>query len=1164
MSEFVHLHLHSHFSLLDGANQIDAVIRRASEMRMPALALTDHGNLFGAVQFHDTALEYGLNPIIGCEIYVARGGHKSKSGRSDQSNHLVLLATNARGYQNLVKLVSLGYLQGFYYRPRIDLELLQECREGLVGLSACLKGIVAWNLAQDHYSQAREEAGKLAEILGRENFYLELQDHGIEEQEKVNSGVLRLARELDLSLVATNDCHYLSKADSFAHEVLLCIQTGKTIQDKNRLRYPTDEFYFKSPQEMESLFGHAPQALSNTLEIAEKCTFRLGEPENIFPDFQVPPGYTLESWFEKVVREGFQERLHHLKQLETEGRLRYPLEDYQKRLDREVEMIKKMKFPGYFLIVWDFIRYARENGIPVGPGRGSAAGSLVSYAMRITDVDPLQYDLLFERFLNPERVTPPDIDIDFCMVRRNEVIDYVTRRYGRENVSQIITFGTMAARGAIRDVGRSLNIPYAEVDRIARLVPQTPDATLQKALDRVKELKESAKSDPRYSQLIDVARQLEGLSRHASTHAAGIVIAPKPLIDLIPLYKTNKDEITTQYTMTDLERLGLLKMDFLALTTLTVIEQTRAQIRGQLGVELALDQLDLNDQKTFKLFCEGKTTGIFQFESAGMRDILKRLQPSRFEDLIALNALYRPGPIQGGMIDDFVARRHGKVKIQYEVAALEEILKETYGVIVYQEQVMQIASKLAGFSLGEADLLRRAMGKKKKQVMQAQRKKFLAGCQARGTESSKAKRIFELMEQFAGYGFNKSHSTAYALLAFQTAYLKAHYPVQFIASLLTSEMSNTDKIVKHLAECKEMGIRVLPPDINASELDFLASGQDIKFGLAAIRNVGESAIRAVLQRRREISRFASFYEFCEKVDLRVVNKRVVESLIKAGAFDSLGYRRKSLMEVLDRAIEHGQKAQRDRLSGQRGLFLEAPASGDGNGEDLPNIGEWPDRQKWTYEKETLGYYVTGHPLQDFKKELKKFSPLPTAEVSEEILGREISIGGMISALRRLRTRKGDSMATFQLEDLTGTLEVLVWPNTYERYRTLIENDVPVLVRGRCEVDAKGDTRLLCSGIVHLDSLWNDAVRKAKIRIPLPSLDTNKVSQLHSLVTRYHGNCPLEFELLQRKKYRILVIPEENLLINPLPSFVESVEKLFGENSVTLYTGKRSDSGRTAF
>ena len=1152
MPEFVHLHLHSHFSLLDGANKIDTLARRAAELKMPAIALTDHGNLFGAVQFHDIMHEHGVKPIIGCEVYVARKGRKDRTGRSDQSNHLVLLASSDEGYRNLVKLVSLGFLEGFYYRPRIDRELLDQHAKGLVALSACLKGSVASNLSQDRYGEARKEAADLSEILGPDNFYLELQDHGIEDQKKVNTEMVRLARELNLPLVATNDCHYLSQEDAFAHDVLLCIQTGKTVQDQDRLRYRSDQFFFKTASEMESLFGHLPETLSNTLQIAEQCTFRLGKTKSIFPEFQIPTGYTLDTYLEKVTREGFNGRRHHLQKREQEGKLRRPLEEYQVRLEQELKMIQQMKFSGYFLIVWDFIRYAREQGIPVGPGRGSAAGSLVSYALQITDLDPLQYDLLFERFLNPARITPPDIDIDFCMLRRNEVIDYVTRKYGRDNVSQIITFGTMAARAAIRDVGRGLNIPYAEVDRLARLVPQTLDTTLEKATQKVGDLQRLAQSDPRYQQLLATAQKLEGFARHASTHAAGVVIAPQPLIELIPLYKSNKDEITTQYAMGDLERLGLLKMDFLALTTLTVIDQTLSQIRSQLGTELELGQIDLDDERTYQLFCEGKTTGIFQFESSGMREILRRLRPSRFEDLIALNALYRPGPIQGGMIDNFIARRHGEVRIQYEVPALEEMLKETYGVIVYQEQVMQIASTLAGFSLGEADLLRRAMGKKKRRVMSAQKKKFLDGCKSRGIESKKAARIFELMEQFAGYGFNKSHSTAYALLAYQTAYLKTHYPVQFMAAMLTSEVSNTDKIVQYLAEAKEMGIQVNPPDINASELHFLASGNHIKFGLAAIRNVGESAIRAILSCRRDLEVFRSFPEFCEKVDLRSVNKRVLEALVKAGTFDSLGYTRKSLADMLDVLIERAQKAQRDRESGQRGLFSQVDDSFAAK-EEIPNMGEWPDRVKWAHEKETLGCYVTGHPLKEYVSEVKNFTSLSTADIGEETSGRDVKLGGMITSLRRLRTRKGDPMAIFHLQDLVGAIEVLVWPNTYERCHTLLDSEAPVLVTGRCEADERGPARLLCSEMVSFDSLWEGSIHSARINIPIPTLSPDKLAKLQGVLNRYPGRCPLQFRLVRPKHYRIQLIPHNDICVNPAPSFVQEIEKLFGENSVTLYT-----------
>jgi DNA polymerase-3 subunit alpha len=812
-----------------------------------------------------------------------------------------------------------------------------------------------------------------------------------------------------------------------------------------------------------------------------------------------------------------------------------------------------MKFSGYFLIVWDFMRYAREQGIAVGPGRGSAAGSLVSYAMQITDVDPLQYGLLFERFLNPERVTPPDIDIDFCMHRRNQVIDYVTRKYGRDNVSQIITFGTMAARGAIRDVGRGLNIPYGEVDRIARLVPSGPDVTLKKSLKAVKELRDLTAGDERYGQLLTVAQRLEGLARHASTHAAGIVIAPRPLIELIPLYKSSKDEITTQYTMNDLERLGLLKMDFLALTTLTLIEQTLEQIREQSNPEIDLEKINLQDEDTFRLFCEGRTTGIFQFESRGMREILKQLQPSRFEDLIAMNALYRPGPIQGGMIDDFVARRHGKVKIRYEVPELEEILRETYGVIVYQEQVMQIASKLAGFSLGEADLLRRAMGKKKKKVMQGQKKQFLKGCRERGVDSRKAKKIYDLIEQFAGYGFNKSHSTAYAILAYQTAFLKSHYPVQFMAALLTSETSNTDKMVQYLNECRDVGIRVLPPNINSGTLHFSARGESIQFGLAAIRNVGEAAIRSILSCRDEVKTFTGFSHFLEHGDLRTLNKRVLEALIKSGAFDSLNRSRRGLLENLDRAIERAQKAQKDRLSGQLNLFQRAGGPVAAAPPEREPEAEWPDDLKWRYEKEALGHYVTGHPLKGYQAELARFSDLKAREVSEETGGRELSIGGLITGVKPLTTRKGDAMATFVLEDLSGSVDVLVWPKAYRKCQSLLESAPPVLLRGRCDSDVRGKMRILCSDLVPLDSLWNGAVQSARITIPLPSLDNHKVTGLHDLVSRHPGKCPLQFELVEQESYRIRLIPVQELAVNPIPAFVTAVEDLFGKSSVTLYT-----------
>ncbi len=1152
-ARFTHLHLHSYYSLLDGANKLEGVVRRASELGMPALALTDHGNLFGAVQFHDVAREHDVKPIVGCEVYVAQGSRFEKRGNSGGSNHLVLLARNATGYHNLVRLVSLGYLEGFYYRPRIDLDLLSRHSEGLIALSACLKGSVAWNLAKGQYEKARDHAADMKDIFGPDHYYLEIQDHGIEDQQRTNPDIIKLAGELELPIICSNDCHYLQQEDAFAHDILLCVQTGKTVEETNRLRYHSDQFYFKTPDEMDELFGHIPGALSNTLAVAEMCDFVFPEDQNVFPDFDVPESHSVDSYFEEVCRTGFQKRKSTLQAMEKEGKLRHDFEDYEKRLDREIEIIKQMKYPGYFLITWDFIKYARDEGIPVGPGRGSAAGSLVSYALEITDIDPLQYDLLFERFLNPERVTPPDIDIDFCTNRRSEVIDYVTGKYGSQNVSQIITFGTMAARGAIRDVGRGLNVPYAEVDKIAKLVPLSPDTTLDGALETEKDLRDIAESDPRYGQLIEVAQRLEGLARHCSTHAAGVVIAPKPLIELVPLYKSPKDEITTQYPMTDLERLGLLKMDFLGLTTLTVIEQTLDQIRTGLAIELDLSSITLKDEKTYELFCEGRTSGIFQFESSGMREILKKLQPSRFDDLIALNALYRPGPLKGGMVDDFIERRHGRVKVEYPSPELREILEPTYGVIVYQEQVMQIASTLAGFSLGAADLLRRAMGKKKKKVMEAQRKKFMQGAKELNRDLKKAGETFDLMEKFAGYGFNKSHSAAYALLAYQTAYLKAHYPAQFMAAMLTAETSNTDKIVRYFGECREMGLTVLPPDISTSELTFRATGENtIHFGLAAVKNVGESAILSILRSRASLKRFSDFFQFCEEVDLRSVNKRVIESLVKSGTFDSLGYYRRDLVEVLDRALEHGQNVQRDRLSGQKGLFAEISGpEGESRDKDVPRTFEWGDREKWSYEKETLGFYISGHPLLKYEAELKQFSKATVEELNDSMAGREIAIGGIIASVQKKKTRKGDNMATFQLEDLTGAVECVLFPRSYEALKDRLGGDEPVLVTGKCDDNSQGSLQILANDISPLTDLWKSEVEKAKIRIDVSSLDQRKMTSLEFILKRHRGNCPVEFELLQPRQFSLRLIPSQAIHVNPAPEFIQAVEQLFGNASVRL-------------
>src|SRR6516162_6095852 len=806
--QFVHLHVHTDYSLLDGACETSELLDEASRQRMPAVAITDHGNLFAAANFFYEASKRDVKPLIGCEVYLAKGSRHDRGEKANVNggpekaevepgmrgtNHLVLLCETPEGYHNLVKLVSSGFLEGFYYKPRIDYDLLAKHNKGLIALSACLRGPVTESVVEERLDQARENAYRLRDIFGKGNFFLEVQDQGPDIEKGVNGDLVRLSKETGIPLVATNDCHNLHHDDAHAQEVLLCIQTAKTLSDAHRMKFTTDQFYFKTAQEMAQVFRELPDALSRTVDIAARCNVKVDRIPNALPEFKVPEGHTPDSYFERVAREGFAQRLPYLDRLTKQGALRNPLSEYERRLTAEIEMIKKMHYEGYFLIVWDFIHYARAQEVPVGPGRGSAAGSLVSYALRITDVDPLQYNLLFERFLNPERVSMPDIDIDFCMRRRGELIDYVTRKYGRENISQIITFGTMAAKAAIKDVGRAMDIPYGEVDRLAKLVPATLGIELQTALAESPQLKSAVESDEKLKDLMNVAMRLEGLSRHASTHAAGVVISPQPLAELVPVYKTNRDEITTQYDMNALERIGLLKMDFLGLTTLTVLHDAVKMVQNNRGVAIDLDSLPLDDEAAYKLFARGETTAIFQFESHGMRDILRRYQPTRIEDLTALNALYRPGPIQGGMIDDFINRKHGKTKVSYELPQLKDILEETYGVILYQEQVMQIANRLASFSLGEADILRRAMGKKKKEEMAAQRAKFMAGCAANKLPEKKAEKIFNLMEEFAGYGFNKSHSCAYALLAYQTAYLKTHYPVEFMAALLTSETGSAEK-----------------------------------------------------------------------------------------------------------------------------------------------------------------------------------------------------------------------------------------------------------------------------------------------------------------------------------------------------------------------------------
>src|SRR6266498_58528 len=864
MSQFVHLHLHTDYSMLDGACDVEKLCHRAKELGMPAVAMTDHGNIFGAVHFVNAAKAAGIKPIIGCELYVCKkDDHRIERTppEGDTYNHLLVLAENEEGYRNLVKITSEASLHGFYYKPRVSKNFLAEHAKGLIALSGCLKGEVAEYLTEEKYDAARNAAATYSDIFGKQNFFLEIQDQGLEMEHRIHPGLFRLEKDLGLPLIATNDSHYLCEDDAHAQDVMVCIQTGKSIQDPNRMKFEGTGFYVKSHDEMYQVFKDAPDVLSRTLGIAERCHVRLEKVSNPFPHFDVPAGYTLDSYFEHISREGFARRLEVLREVSSAGKLKHGLGDYEQRLTRELSIIQQMKFSGYFLIVWDFIRYAREHDIPVGPGRGSAAGSLVSYALGITDIDPLQQELLFERFLNPERVSLPDIDIDFCMNRRGEVIDYVTQKYGRDNVAQIITFGTMAAKAAIKDVGRAMDIPYADVDRIAKMVPTQLNITLDQAIADSPQLNEAYAKDPQVRELLDTAKKLEGLVRNSGVHAAGVVISPRPLTDLVPLHRTKNEEIVTAFDMVAIEKMGLLKMDFLGLTTLTILDDALKLIKQTRNEQVDLKSIPLHDETTYeKVFHSGLTSGVFQFESHGMRDVLRRYKPNSIEDLTALNALYRPGPIQGGMVDDFIDRKHGKKAVVYDLPELKELLQETYGVIVYQEQVMQISNRLAGYSLGDADLLRRAMGKKKVEEMAKQRDRFVQGATQRGFPARKITKIFDLMEQFAGYGFNKSHSAAYAWLAYQTAYLKTHFPVEFMAALLTSVTGSTDDVVKYINECREMGIAVEPPDINVSDANFTPHGPAIRFGLAAVKNVGHNAIESIVAARKQLGKFQSIYE----------------------------------------------------------------------------------------------------------------------------------------------------------------------------------------------------------------------------------------------------------------------------------------------------------------
>ena len=1156
MSEFTHLHLHTDYSLLDGACGVDGLIKRVSDIGQKAVAMTDHGNIYGTVEFVEAANKAGIKPIVGCELYVCKKDDHRAPPEGDTYNHLLVLAENEEGYRNLIKITSEASMHGFYYKPRISKKFLADHSKGLIGLSGCLAGEVCENLLAGKYDAARGAAANYQEIFGKGNFFMEIQDQGLPEEHQIHADLFRIEKELGIPMVATNDSHYLCEDDAHAQDVLVCVQTGKSVNDTNRLKFHGNQFFVKTADEMKQLFSGREDVLAQTMAIAERCNFKLNKVKNPFPEFPLPDGYTLDSYFEHVAREGFARRWESLGLLEAAGRLKKSRSDYDQRLARELAIIQQMKFSGYFLIVWDFIRYARENSIPVGPGRGSAAGALVAYAMGITDIDPLQHELLFERFLNPERISMPDIDIDFCMNRRGEVIQYVTHKYGRENVAQIITFGTMAAKAAIKDVGRAMDIPYNDVDRIAKMIPTTPiGITLNQALDDSPPLQEAYEKEMQVRELIDTALKLEGLVRNSGVHAAGVVISPMPLTDLVPLHKTKNDEIVTAYDMKAIEKMGLLKMDFLGLTTLTILDDALKLI-AQRGTPIDLEKIPLDDVKTYEsVFHTGLTSGIFQFESGGMTDVLRRYKPNSIDDLTALNALYRPGPIQGGMIDDFIDRKWGRKKVEYELPQLEQLLKETLGVIVYQEQVMQIANVLAGFSLGDADLLRRAMGKKDEKIMAQQREQFVKGAVKLGFPEKKITKIFDLMAEFAGYGFNKSHSAAYALLAYQTAYLKTHYPVEFMAALLTSQMGNTDNVVKYINECREIKIPVEPPNINVSDSNFTPHESAIRFGLAAVKNVGRNAIDSIAAARKEIGKFSSIFEFCEKVDLRMLNKRVLESLIKAGAMDDFGYRAQ-LMAVLDRAIEGAQKTQRDAQLGQHGLFgVFQDDQSNGSGEKLPNVPEWEEHQRLANEKEVLGFFITGHPMEKYIDKLANFPKYKTVEAISQMVtgtGRDefIDTAGMVFSVRPLKSRKGDLYAQAKVEDMTGTIEAVVFPDAYKKLQVILKQEIPMLIKASIRVEEGASPKIIINQLQPLEEAKANLPRSVRIRVPLDTATETTIDALHAICHERKGEAKVMFAM-ERTGDFMVVMEADRYNICADRSFITRVEELCGRGAVQI-------------
>ena len=1157
-SNFVNLHVHTEFSLLDGACRIKDLVSQAKKYKMPALAITDHGVMYGVIQFYKEAIKQGIKPIIGCEMYVAPESRFEKtSKRRESPYHLIILVKNNEGYKNLIQLVTLSYLEGFYYKPRIDKEILRKYSSGLIASSACLQGEIPQKLLQNNFKEAKKSALEYLEIFGEGNFYLELQKNNIPEQNVVNQRLISLGKELSIPLIASNDIHYVNKEDARAHEILLCIQTATNLADEKRLKFATDEFYFNSPEEMAEKFSDLPEAIENTVKIAEKCNLEIDFRQAHLPEFQVPSEHNITSYLREICFTGLRKRFAEV------------TEELEERLDYELSVIKSMGFEPYFLIVWDFVKYAKEQGIMVGPGRGSAAGSLVAYCLNITNINPMTYGLLFERFLNPERISMPDFDIDFCYERRSEVIDYVTEKYGKDKVAQIITFGTMAARAAVRDVGRALGIPYARVDTIAKMIPWEPNITIKKALKMEKRLSEEMENDKEVKDLIENAIALEGLSRHASTHAAGIVLSEKPLTNYVSLQKTADGEICTQYAMAELEELGLLKMDFLGLRTLTVISNTLKIIQHTQGKKIDINNIPTTDKGVYKMLSAGKSIGVFQLESDGMRDLVKRLKPENIDDITALLALYRPGPLGSGMIEDFINRKKGEIEIKYPHPSLEPILKETYGVIVYQEQVMKVASELAGFSLGQADILRKAMGKKQKKVMEKQRELFIKGAQKNKIKKNVAVEVFDLIAYFAGYGFNKSHSVSYAFISYQTAYLKKNFPVEYMASLLTSIMGNNDKIPLYIRECQNMGIQILPPDINQSLINFTVVGnKSIRFGMAAVKNVGEKAFKSIIEERKKNNIYESLFDFCQRVDLRVVNKRVIESLIRCGSFDSLEGKRSQFLAVLDEAIKRGQEFQKDKRNGQTSIFDLFGDSQKGEIKNvhhytLPNIEEFSKNELLAMEKEMLGLYISQHPLKNFKEKIEEIVNTNSLEALNLPDRSNVILAGVINRIRKKSTKNGNLMAFINLEDLEGSIEAIIFPKVFDKSKDIILKDAIVVIEGSLD-SAEGKVKLIAKNISLLKRYKNtkkksietkkatkeDKNRKLHIEIDCEKNQSQILLELKNILMKHPGKTQIILHFKRNEKsitHRI----DSKFAIKLTNEFMREIENIIGNNGTWI-------------